>query len=306
MSTWSIRSLTVLGLCLNAGLVLAQAGPDAAPAAGTAAEPAAGAEAAAGAETGGETGAPSGQQGDAAVNPLIVGGRPVEDLSEAPWQVALVDSGRNQFCGGALIAEAWVLTAAHCVDNFFVGMDPTNVEVVLGTLTFAEGGEQIPVTAIHTHPSWDDGSLDFDAALLELESPATMGETVAPHGARESLDEGLPVLVTGWGATSEGGAGSPNLLRVEVPVVSINVCNEPESYDGAITEAMFCAGQREGGLDSCQGDSGGPVVADLDGTNMLVGVVSWGHGCARRLKYGVYTRVSEVADWVSETTGGMH
>jgi trypsin len=236
------------------------------------------------------------------VNPLIVGGQPVADLSEAPWQVALVDNGtRNQFCGGSKISDTWVLTAAHCVDNFFVGMDPSRVDVVLGTLTYASGGEQMAVKAIHTHPKWDGGNLDFDAALLELESPATLGEAVVVHGAGEPLPEGIPVLVTGWGAVSEGGPGSTILLKVEVPVVSTEVCNQPESYNGALTEAMFCAGDQEGGKDACQGDSGGPVELDLNGTETLVGIVSWGHGCARRLKYGVYTRVSEVANWVNET-----
>jgi transmembrane serine protease 11D len=238
------------------------------------------------------------------VNPLIVGGTPVDELSRAPWQVALVGNGtRNQFCGGSKIGDSWVLTAAHCVDNFFVGMDPSRLDVVLGTLTYPSGGEQIAVRAIHTHPRWDDVNLDFDAALLELESPATMGEAVAVHGAGESLPEGIPVLVTGWGAVSEGGPGSTTLLEVEVPVVSTAVCSQPESYDGAITEAMFCAGEREGGKDACQGDSGGPVELDLNGVRTLVGIVSWGHGCARRLKYGVYSRVSKVPDWVNETTG---
>ena len=244
------------------------------------------------------------QEEFALANPLIVGGMPVESIGDVPWQVALVDSGtRNQFCGGSLIADTWILTAAHCVDNWFVGTDPSRLDVVLGTLAYGSGGEQISVSAIHLHPNWDDGSLDFDAALLELDSSATEGGTIAIHGTGEILPEGLPVQVTGWGATSEGGPGSTILLGVEVPVVSTDTCNERESYGGRITDAMFCAGEREGGKDACQGDSGGPVAVDLDGTDTLIGIVSWGHGCARRLKYGVYTRVSEVADWASETIG---
>jgi trypsin len=239
------------------------------------------------------------------VNPLIVGGTPVQNLSETPWQVALVDNGSHfQFCGGSLIAENWVLTAAHCVDNFFVGNDPEKVDVVVGTLTFMSGGEQIPVRAIHLHPSWDGNNLDFDAALLELESDASEGESITLHEAGQGLDEGMPVRVSGWGATSEGGAGSTTLLWVDVPVVSTETCNEPESYGGAITDAMFCAGDRDGGRDACQGDSGGPVAADLDGTWTVVGIVSWGHGCARRLKYGVYTRVAEITEWANETMNG--
>lgn len=238
------------------------------------------------------------------VNPLIVGGEEVLDLSEFPWQVALVADGtRNQFCGGALIAGTWVLTAAHCVDNFMIGLDPSRLDVVLGTLTFASGGEQIGVTAIHTHPEWDGGNLNFDAALLELSRAATLGAVIPIHSAGEALIDGLPVLVSGWGATSQGGPGSDKLLFVEVPVVDTGTCNAPESYGGAITEAMFCAGFRDGGKDACQGDSGGPVAVDFGTGSTLVGVVSWGHGCAQRLKFGVYARVAEIADWVTETAG---
>jgi secreted trypsin-like serine protease len=229
------------------------------------------------------------------VNPLIVGGEPVADIADTPWQVALVSGGedRNQFCGGSLVAPTWVLTAAHCVDNFIVGMDPTRLEVVAGTLEYASGGEQMAVKAIHAHPSWNDGNMDFDAALLELASPAAIGVPIELMAADAELPVGPAVRVSGWGATAEGGPGSNELLFVEVPVVATDECNLPASYNGAITDAMFCAGAREGGIDSCQGDSGGPV----DDGAKLVGVVSWGHGCARRLKYGVYTRVSAVSDW---------
>jgi secreted trypsin-like serine protease len=232
------------------------------------------------------------------VNPFIVGGKPVADIADTPWQIALVDAGsRSQFCGGALVSQTWVLTAAHCVDNWFVGMDPDRVDIVVGTLRFADGGEQIGVKAIHVHPDWDAGKLDFDAALLELDGPATLGKAVAMIRSEEDLPVGPRVRVTGWGATSEGGPGSNDLLFVEVPVVATEVCNKPESYGGQITGAMFCAGEREGGLDACQGDSGGPVDTIIADEQKVVGIVSWGHGCARKLKYGVYTRVSSVFDW---------
>ena len=233
-----------------------------------------------------------------ATNPLIVGGEPVPDIADTPWQVALVSGGaaRNQFCGGSLVAETWVLTAAHCVDNFAVDMNPARLEVVAGTLEYASGGEQIGVTEIVVHPNWNDDTMDHDAALLRLASPATLGQPIDLMAGDDEAPVGVNVRVSGWGATSEGGPGSDELLFVEVPVVSTDECNAPESYDGAITEAMFCAGGREGGIDSCQGDSGGPV----DDGEKLVGVVSWGHGCARRLKYGVYTRVSTVSEWANE------
>ena len=115
-----------------------------------------------------------------ATNPLIVGGEPVPDIADTPWQVALVSGGaaRNQFCGGSLVAETWVLTAAHCVDNFAVDMNPARLEVVAGTLEYASGGEQIGVTEILVHPNWNDDTMDHDAALLRLASPATLGQPI--------------------------------------------------------------------------------------------------------------------------------
>jgi secreted trypsin-like serine protease len=81
------------------------------------------------------------------------------------------------------------------------------------------------------------------------------------------------------------------------------VCNQPASYNGDILASMFCAGKTEGGVDSCQGDSGGPGSAIINGRTTLVGVVSWGDGCARRLKYGVYSRISTAAEWIATTIG---
>jgi secreted trypsin-like serine protease len=94
-------------------------------------------------------------------------------------------------------------------------------------------------------------------------------------------------------------------MAVEVPVVDQAVCNAPESYEGAITPQMFCAGEREGGKDACQGDSGGPLVTGSLNNEQLIGVVSWGEGCARRLKYGIYTKVSAIGGWLTAFTNSL-
>jgi secreted trypsin-like serine protease len=203
-----------------------------------------------------------------------------------------------------LVATNWVLTAAHCVDNSIVNKDPKRLDVISGTLTYKTGGARTDVEKVIVHPNWKQANLDFDATLLKLKTPVTAVapiKLIAPTG---TLPVGPTVRVTGWGAISEGGPVSDKLLFVDVPVVSTAECNKPESYDGRITDQMFCAGVRPGGLDSCQGDSGGPVMSTASGNKELVGIVSWGFGCARELLFGVYTRVSTVSQWASDTMAG--
>jgi transmembrane serine protease 11D len=235
----------------------------------------------------------------------IVGGHEVA-FENNRWQVALIRANvaeprRSQFCGGSIIADEWVLTAAHCVRNSIVREDPARLDVVAGTSQWAIGGERIKVAAIHTNPDYNQDTMDHDFALLRLRSPITMGKSVPLAKESTQLADELKSCVTGWGATFEGGSGSIDLLGAEVPLVSNEVCNRPESYNGDVTATMICAGREEGQVDSCQGDSGGPLTASLDGQTTLIGVVSWGEGCARRLKYGIYARVPAAAPWIEST-----
>ena len=194
-----------------------------------------------------------------------------------------------------------MLTAAHCVDNSIVMNNATRLDIVAGTLTYATGGERMKAEKIIVNDKWNSGNYDFDAALVKLASPASMGGMIALADESTDVPDGFDVRVSGWGATSEGGPGSPDLLRVDVPSSPMTRAMSRKHYNGDITGAMLCAGKDEGGFDSCQGDSGGPAAAKLADNFTLVGVVSWGIGCGRPLKYGVYTRVSVISKWVTDT-----
>lgn len=231
----------------------------------------------------------------------IVGGHDTT-IEKNPWQVALVaaqvpSNAQAQFCGGSIIAPRWVLTAAHCVDN---GTKPVQIAVLSGTKSLKEGGQRSMVSDIIVHQRWNPTSKDSDIALIQVSSDLYGQPITGPSQGAADLANGSVIIVTGWGATTWGGSGKSILQEVPVPYVSRSVCNKPASYNKRINDNMFCAGKV--GADSCQGDSGGP--ATTGDPRRLVGVVSWGEGCALAKKFGVYTRVSGFVDWVKEKTQG--
>ena len=234
----------------------------------------------------------------------IVGGEPAK-IRDNPWQVALVSArvpinARAQFCGGSIVAPRWIVTAAHCVDGNTL---PTQVAILVGTQSLLTGGRRVAASRIVVHESWAPRTHDNDIALIETADDLGAGAAIPGDAAAAEHRVGLPIRVTGWGRTSMStSAGTTVLQGVPVPYVLRDLCNGPNSYDGAITPNMICAGRKEGGADACQGDSGGPATAIVEGRRVLVGIVSWGQGCAVRDKYGVFTRVAMFAAWVADKT----
>ncbi|XP_063545386.1 vitellin-degrading protease-like [Cydia strobilella] len=226
-------------------------------------------------------------------NVKIVGGEEI-NISEAPFQVSMVYRGRHS-CGGAIIAEDMVLTAAHCV----IGSSPTDYHIRVGSSSSKEGGLLVPVADLIYHPSFSYTKMDSDIALLRLSTPLEFSDTVKSIKMMEDgeeIDDGAITEVSGWGNTKEGGGSPSTLQKVLVPVVNEQVCRSAYSPLYVITPRMLCAGVPAGGKDACQGDSGGPLVHD----GKLAGVVSWGIGCARPTYPGVYAKVSALRTWVDD------
>jgi secreted trypsin-like serine protease len=213
----------------------------------------------------------------------------------------------GQFCGAALVARRWVMTAAHCLfDEDGRRLTAAEVDVVIGRHQLSSSeGERIAVTTLIVHPSYDNDASEADIALLGLASASSL-----PPISLISLDnhatlaaKGTMATALGWGQQGEEKEGTDALRRINVPIVDNQTCNAPQALDGEVSNNMLCAGIACGGVDTCSGDSGGAfhwlVVPNAAQDGWLqVGVVSWGDGCALPNKYGVYTRVANFNQWV--------
>lgn len=228
--------------------------------------------------------------------PKVVGGIKVQ-AGDDPWQVALLASNGTQFCSGSLIAPRWVVTAAHCVDR---KTRANQLSILTGTVNLTSGGKQVRVLDIAVHELWDPATHDFDVAVLRIESGHAGTPIHVMTGTEDIslLRDGVDLRATGWGSTAEGAAEQTYLRAVEVPFQPANICNKKQSYNGAVTSNMLCAGFEVGGIDTCQGDSGGPLTVRTAQGRILAGAVSWGDGCGRAYKFGVYARLSRFTGWL--------
>uniref|UniRef100_A0A8C5HTZ2 Vitamin K-dependent protein C n=1 Tax=Gouania willdenowi TaxID=441366 RepID=A0A8C5HTZ2_GOUWI len=219
----------------------------------------------------------------------IVGGDEATP-GEIPWQVTLMSHSDNlraqPFCGGSLLSESWVITAAHClvyINVMSLLAGEHDIDVDEGPERDHEVAEELP------HPLYDfkKSQYNHDIALLKLSKAVEL----STHGS----------LVSGWGRIKFLGPEAAKLQKLQVPYVDRTTCKQ--SSREHITRFMFCAGYRDIQKDACQGDSGGPHATNYKGTWFLTGIVSWGEECAKDGRYGVYTRVSRYYAWITRTAG---
>lgn len=246
-------------------------------------------------------------------------------IEEFPWQVSLFRTGRGtqlgtHFCGGSVVADRWVLTAAHCIEDL-LPTDPSPIAVFMGSSSLEEGGMIADIQTIYAHPDYRGVGSD-DIALLELRNPISVQpvQLAGTSNAQELERIGTDAIVTGWGNTpgqrelsgtvgEKGGetvvqtvdvfATSPVLLGAEVPLVDNGRCDEEGDPEA------ICAGFREAMVDACAGDSGGPLHVRTRGGYVQVGLVSGGTLCVDEgERYSTYTRVSAYEEWIRATMAG--
>lgn len=257
-------------------------------------------------------------------SPRVIGGEPTTGEAH-PYLVSIGSAEPSQrpwmerhICAGTLISDRYILTAAHCVTSRYSSWAANPAEYAVarpdssGELSSAR--VQPRVRRISIHPQYDWQTARFDAAIIELERPIEGYVPLQPASAGDRGLEaaGVEAVAPGWGSTEMDGEVVSTLMQGRLSVIDSAQCASNQShsfldtYFGGLgnaidTESMLCAmGHRDGVvIDTCQGDSGGPLVAGQGSGARLIGITSWGKGCAIRWP-GVYTRVSAVQDWISD------
>ncbi|XP_026547286.1 venom prothrombin activator notecarin-D1 [Notechis scutatus] len=233
-------------------------------------------------------------------------------LGECPWQALLINDQGDGFCGGTILSPIYVLTAAHCINQ------TKYIRVVVGEIDISRKETRrllsvdkiyvhtkfVPPNYYYVHQNFDRVAYDYDIAIIRMKTPIQFSENVVPaclptaDFANEVLMKQDSGIVSGFGRIRFKEPTSNTLKVITVPYVDRHTCML--SSDFRITQNMFCAGYDTLPQDACQGDSGGPHITAYRDTHFITGIISWGEGCARKGKYGVYTKVSRFIPWIKK------
>ncbi|KAK9302902.1 hypothetical protein QLX08_005241 [Tetragonisca angustula] len=235
----------------------------------------------------------------------IVGGN-VTSVYEFPWIVSMSKQG-TFYCAGSLITRKHVLTAAHCMEGF----DRRSIKLVLvdnDREKFDKNAIIRRIKSVVIHEKFHSYTYNNDIAIIEMDRPVNVNGIVRTACLPEdkAIDyTGATATVIGWGRTGESEPVSNELRRVNLPILSQEECDQSGYQTNRISENMFCAGYLEGDLDACFGDSGGPLhVKGTFGHLEVIGIISWGRGCARPNFPGIYTKLTNYLGWLKDHLGG--
>ncbi|XP_047989729.1 trypsin CFT-1-like [Leguminivora glycinivorella] len=225
----------------------------------------------------------------------IVGGE-LTSIDRYPFQAAILQSidlvSYTQSCGGTILNQRSILSAAHC----FMVTSPVNYRVRVGSTYANSGGVVHTVAQLINHPSYNAWTQDNDIAVVRLSSQITYNDYAQPgsiSGPNYNLADNQVVWATGWGLTSHGGQPSEQLRHVQIWTINQEICRQ--RYSTVITDNMLCSGWLDvGGRDQCSQDSGGPLIH----SGVVVGVCSFGNNCADPYYPGVNARVSRYTSWI--------
>ncbi|XP_043515642.1 chymotrypsin-2-like [Frieseomelitta varia] len=230
-------------------------------------------------------------------DPRIVNGENAKE-GEIPYQVSLQNKDSSfHFCGGSVLNENYVITAAHCT----VGKTPGSIKVVAGTINLTKLGSEHPVTNIIIHENYNAAdSWRNDISLLKVSKKFVKSNVISfvplpsPSDVIKTNDV---AVVSGWGRLRQGGPTTVNLQRVNILIADQEYCKyiyNKMHYN--VYDTQVCAYDPKVEKGSCNGDSGGPLTVN----GKLVGLVSWAMGCALTDYPTVYTRVSSHLNWIKD------
>ncbi|XP_069766636.1 acrosin-like [Narcine bancroftii] len=240
----------------------------------------------------------------------IVGGR--DAVTGAwPWQVSLqMVASNTHMCGASVINQYWLLSAAHCFPRKYELNMKTSWQAVIGLRELSKPDRWTITRKLENivlHEKFVGNR--NDVAVLKVDQPISFGDYIRPaclpKPGKYDNEKWTHCHVTGWGLMEQNGKPLRILQEARVELIPSETCQQSNWYDHAVDSKMICAGFAGGGIDACQGDSGGPLSCQPKNSNRfyVVGIVSWGEGCAQRFKPGVYASASDYGEWIEQRTG---